>query len=101
MGVVNQAKGLQILDPTTKPEEVDAKMAPRFHSLDGRVLGILDNSKPNSDRILDAVVKLLEEKYNLAGIVRRRKSTAGRVITEELASELGRETQFVITGVGD
>ncbi|MFC1982274.1 hypothetical protein ACFLV5_00555 [Chloroflexota bacterium] len=76
-------------------------MAPMLPSLDGRVLGILDNSKPNSDRILDMVAKFLGDKYKLAGVVKRRKSGAGWGTPNELLDELAKESQFVITGVGD
>jgi hypothetical protein len=101
MAVDKLAKKLVVLDPTAEPEAVEASIAPRLPSLDGKVLGILDNAKPNSDRILDMVAKLLGNKYKLAAIVKRRKHSPSRGVPTELIDELSKECHFVVTGVGD
>ncbi len=67
MAVEGLAKKLVVLDPTGESEVVETAMASRLHSLDHKVLGILDNAKPNSNRILDMVAALLRDKYELAG----------------------------------
>lgn len=94
-------KKLLVLDPTTEPEKVEASMAPRLPGLDGKVLGLLDNSKPNSDRILDMVAGILGSRYKLAGVVKRRKPGPGRGAPKEMLDELASESNFVIAGVGD
>ncbi len=95
------ADKLVVLDPTCEPETEAAMTASRLASLDGKVVGLLDNAKPNSDRILDMVASLLGEKYRLAGIVRKRKRNASEPAKQELLEEMARECQYVITGVGD
>ena len=66
-----------------------------------KVLGILDNAKPNADRRLDMVAELIAKKYERAGVVKRRKPGASRGAPQEILDELARECDFVIVGVGD
>ncbi len=101
MAVKALVKELWILDPTTQPETVPARMAIRPDTLDGKVAGLLDNSKPNANKILDLVVKLVAKKYDLAGVVRRRKLTASKGAPQELLDEMAEECHFAIVGVGD
>ena len=101
MAVETLVKGLLVLDPTTQPEPAEATMAPRLDTLEGKVVGLLDNSKPNSDRILDLIGELLAKRYNLAGVVRRRKPNAGKGVPQEMANEMAEECDFAIVGVGD
>lgn len=101
MAVETIAKELLVLDPTTGPEPVQATMASRPATLDGKVLGLLDNGKPNSDKILDKVAELLAEKYKLAGVVKKRKLNATKEAPDEMLDEMAEECQFAIVGVGD
>ncbi len=48
-------------------------MAPRVRSLDGVVLGILNNSKPNSLPLQEYLVELLAKRYALSGGVAKQK----------------------------
>ena len=101
MTVAKVAEGLRVLDPTSEPEPEKAAMVSRLDTLDGKVLGVLDNSKPNADKVLDLVAKILENKCNLAGIIRKRKPTPSRGVPQEILEELVNNSDFVITGVGD
>ena len=101
MSIEASAKSLLVLDPTTDPEVVEVSTAVRPASLDGKILGVLDNAKPNSDRILHEVARLLGIKYKVVRVVERRKPNASRGAPKELLDELAREAQFVVTGVGD
>ena len=76
MSVETLVKGLLVLDPTTEPEPMQATIAIRPDTLDSKVVGLLDNAKPNSDRILDMVGELLSKKYHLARVVKVRKPSA-------------------------
>lgn len=101
MTVTKIAEGLRVLDPTSEPEAVKAAMTSRLDTLDGKVVGLLDNAKPNSDKVLDMVAEILAKKYKLAGIIRRRKPAPSRGVPPETLEELVKESDFVITGVGD
>ena len=90
-----------VLDPTTEPEPVKASMALRPDTLDGKVLGILDNGKPNAKRLLDLVGELVTERYNLAGVVKRQKLDATKEAPQEMLDEMAEECNIAIVGVGD
>ena len=101
MAIETLVKELWVLDPTTRPEPAEATMAPRLDTLEGKMVGLLDNGKPNSDRILNLVGEMLAKRYNLAGVVRRRKSNASKGVPQEIVDEMAEECDFAITGVGD
>jgi hypothetical protein len=96
-----ERKGLVVLDPTDESVAGQASLAPRPNSLEGKVIGLLDNSKLNSDRFLDMLVEELSERYKFAGMVRARKPSASRVVPEETLKELVDKCDVVITAVGD
>jgi hypothetical protein len=101
MVVETKVKGLWVLDPSTEPDPVEASMAPRLDTLDGKVVGTLDNTKPNADRLLDMVAGILSEKYQIAGVVKRRKPGPSGGAPPDILDELARECDFVIAGIGD
>lgn len=75
--------------------------APRFPDLDGKVVGLVENGKFNSDRLLDEIGELLGTRYTVKELVRDRKEYFGRPIPEDHARELAARCDVVITGVGD
>ena len=101
MSVEPLVKELWVLDPTTEPEPVQAAMALRLDTLDGKVLGILDNAKPNAGKILDMVGELVAKRYNLAGVVRKQKTRPSKGAPQEMLDEMAEECHFAIVGVGD
>ncbi len=101
MALGEQVKGLVVLDPTNSAEFTQASLAPRLASLDGKVVGFLDNSKLNADRFLSLLEQELSGRYQLAGVVRARKPSGSRVCPEETLSDLASRCDAVITAVGD
>lgn len=101
MVVEASVRELIVLDPTTSPVPVEVTMAPRPGTLDGKVMGLLDNAKSNAGRVLDLVGEIIATKYNLAGVVRKRKANASQGASEAMLDELAEECQFAIVGVGD
>ncbi len=91
-----------IVNPRESDAETHASLAPRrFRDLGGKTVGLLDSTKYNSDRILDALGELLMERYSLKGIVSDRKPYIDRPVPIEQAKELASLCDVVITAVGD
>ncbi|HKY07866.1 MAG TPA: hypothetical protein VJQ55_06480, partial [Candidatus Binatia bacterium] len=67
-----------VLSPEGKAKTSSARIAPvpKFTDLRGKVVGILDNSKPNADKLGERLAELLKENYGVAGVIARRKLTA-------------------------
>jgi hypothetical protein len=69
--------GIRLYDPTAEPRAVPAQLAPRLATLEGKRIGILDNSKANAGVLMLAVAKTLQERYGAGEIVKRNKPVAG------------------------
>jgi hypothetical protein len=93
---------MPILDPTGSSKEKRYNLAPRrFHTLNGARLGLLGNTKLNADAVLAAIGELLKERYTLASIIARTKSSFSRPAEDQIVNELVEQCDIVIAGVGD
>jgi len=92
---------IKILDPTIAPDLVESSMAERLRDLDGKVLGLLSNSKVNGDRLLDLVRDRLAARYRIERVVTMTKESASRVAEPAILDALARECDAVVTAVGD
>jgi hypothetical protein len=92
-----------VLSPEGKARTLAQRISalPRFSDLNGKVVGFLDNSKPNNDMLQSRFEELLKQNYNLAGVVKRRKLTAQQGASKAYLDELAAQTDFVISGLGD
>ena len=92
-----------VLSPEGKAKSSAAKIAPvaRFTSLQGKTIGVLDNSKPNADKLAERLAALLKERYGVAKVITRRKLTAQQGAPKQYIEELVAQTDFVLAGLGD
>ena len=92
-----------VLSPEGKAQTSAAKIAavPRFTSLQGKTIGVLDNSKPNADKLAERFAELLKEKYGVAKVVTRRKLTAQQGAPKQYLDELAAQADIVLSGLGD
>ncbi|MBT3350354.1 MAG: hypothetical protein HOC91_16245 [Nitrospinaceae bacterium] len=88
-----------IFDPTVKPKRRIDALAARPGSLEGKVVGLLDISKPKGDIFLDAVGILLKENYGVRETVYYKKPTHAKPAPEELAEEIARHCDAVVEGL--
>ncbi len=70
-------------------------------SLAGKVIGFIDNSKPNFNLLVDDLSELMVGKYGVAGVIKRRKRSASQGAAEAVMKELTEQCDAVITGSGD
>lgn len=93
---------LNILDPVAP-----AAIAGREHTfqpldtLKGKVVGFIDNSKPNFNYLVDDLAELLMARHGVAAVVRHRKLSASIPAPEEAILDVRRQCDLVITGSGD
>ena len=92
-----------VLSPEGKAKTSAAKIAPvaRFTSLQGKIMGVLDNSKPNADKLAERLAVLLQERYGVAKVITRRKLTAQQGAPKQYIEELAAQADFVLAGLGD
>lgn len=70
-------------------------------TLDGVVLGLLNNSKSNAALLLDLVAERLELRVRLGGIVRAEKQTPTNAAPDGVYGELERECGAVLFASAD
>jgi len=92
---------LVIFDPTVEPVSEGFSLAPRSESLQGKVVGLLDNGKYQSDKLLEKVGDFLLKEQGVLKLVLFKKPSAYRPAPTEQLEELMRECQLVIAGIGD
>ena len=73
--------------------------APRLNELKGKVIGFMQNGKPNADVLLSRLAHLMQKKYGLL----EARSRAKPRVTEpaEFIEELAKECQGVVNAIGD
>jgi hypothetical protein len=91
---------LRVLDPRQSPEGEALRMAPALASLDGAIVGFLDNAKIGTERFYDHLEEILRTRYGAREFIRRRKPDATRPATADLVGELS-GADAIISGLGD
>ena len=95
------ANTITLYDPTAPRREADSTDTHELlSSLAGKVVGFIDNAKPNFNHLADDLAALLVSNYGVAGVVRHRKRgqvPAGDAVIREIAEQC----DAVITGSGD
>jgi hypothetical protein len=92
---------LQIFDPRTEVKGRHIAYAPRPKSLAGLRVGLVDNTKHNSDQLLLRIAALLEREHGAKAHVIRRKHSAGAAPHAEIIAELKKDCDVIVAGVGD
>ncbi|HWP58033.1 MAG TPA: hypothetical protein VNL14_09115 [Candidatus Acidoferrales bacterium] len=93
-------KKLLMLDPRVPVDAGDRPLIAPLDSLEGRVIGILDNGQANSTPMFHELASLLRERYRPSDIVVRKKPTHMQGAPREMIEELARRSDAVITGLG-
>ena len=88
-----------LLDPTGERSPTARTLLPRPPSLAGRVVGLLDISKPRGDVALDRLAELLAAD----GVAVRRyaKPTFARTAPVDLRHEIAEQCEVVIEALAD
>jgi hypothetical protein len=91
-----------LADPTESFPAAAFSLAPRtVHDLRGKTVGLLVNTKYNSDTLLDCIGALLHDRHGVAGLVRESKPSFARPLPDELAASLAARCDVVVTAIGD
>ena len=70
-------------------------------ALEGKVIGFLDNAKPNFNLLVEDLSHLLVQNYGVKSVIARRKRSAAQGAPEAIVSELVDRADAVIAGSGD
>ena len=92
---------MRLFDPTSAPREREITLAPRPRALRGLRVGLVENTKFNSDVILAKLGERLARQHGMTLSRMIRKRSPSHAVAEEAADELRRISDFVVSGVGD
>ena len=92
---------IEIYDPTYEPPAQGVAWSARPAGLQGLRIGLIDNTKVNSDKLLLRVAELLEQEHGARSHVIRRKKNAAVSASAELVAEYRAQCDVVVAGIGD
>jgi hypothetical protein len=92
---------MELLDPTTEAAAQTIAYAPRPGALDGLRVGLIENTKYNSDRLLQKIGQILKAEYGVAETRMFRKHNSSVPAHEEIIAELKATCDVMVAGVGD
>ena len=75
---------LRVVDPTLNAEGEPGRAAPALASLDGAVVGLLDNAKIGTERFYDHLAAILKKEYGVREFIRRRKPDTTRPVPRDM-----------------
>lgn len=92
---------LPIFDPTAEPKKLSVHFVDRPTSLKDLHIGLVENRKFNSDKLLLKIAAILEKEYGAKSHIIRSKQAASLPVSEDLIRELGAKCDVIIAGIGD
>jgi hypothetical protein len=92
---------LKIFDPTVEPVSEGFSLTARPIDLEGKVVGLLDNGKYNSDKLLEKVGDRLMKEYGVRKMILIKKPSSSRPVSGEQIEEFIKDCQLAIAGIGD
>ena len=91
---------LRILDPRLAADGEAMRMAPALPSLDGAVVGMIDNAKIGTERFFDFVEQILRKQYGVREFIRRRKPDSSRPVPPKMLAEMS-GADAMLSAIGD
>ncbi|MBF0277537.1 MAG: hypothetical protein HQM13_07100 [SAR324 cluster bacterium] len=91
-----------LFDPTGNSAEHETiTYAPRPQKLKNLKVGLVDNTKFNSDTLLVKIAQRMEQQYGVKTVQMSRKKSAAHHVEESDVQEFKKKADFVIAGIGD
>lgn len=90
-----------LYDPTAPKPEKATHVRRKLDGLSGKVVGFIDNAKPNFNLLVDDLAELLVARHGVKAVVKLGKRAASMSASEQVYRELAEQCDLVITGSGD
>ena len=91
----------KLYDPTAAPTAQKTPLAQRVPDLNGKVIGMLDISKPKGIYFLDRLAERIRADFQPRDIIRVMKPTFTRPAPEEVRKGLEQKCDIVIEALAD
>lgn len=94
------ARRYDLVLPVDRGAELRKRLAARTEGLDGKRLGVLNNSKGNADLLLGRIAQRLRERYRLDEVLSVAKPIFSRTAPSDQLEQLKR-CDVVVTAIAD
>ena len=91
----------ELLDPTLESPAQPIAYAARPKDLQGKHVGLIENTKFNSDRLLQKIGDILKAEYGVAETRMWRKDNSSVPANARIIGELTKACEVMVAGVGD
>jgi len=92
---------ITVLDPTATSKRKGIQMAVRLDRLEGKVLGLIWNSKPGGDVLLKRFAEPLNKRFHFSDILWHKKQSASLGLDEDSLNEFSMKCDLVIVAMAD
>ena len=98
---MTQQNEIVTLDPRGTSTHENTGIAPRPGSLDGLVIGLLSNNKPNSELLLRDVAELVGRQYVVKDVIEANKGSHRIPAPAEMIADIADRCDVVITATAE
>lgn len=92
---------LEICDPRAPLSRGEGLLPTALDGLAGKVVGFIDNTKPNFNYLVDDLADVLMRQYGVRAVLKRGKRLQSIPAPEPVIDELVAACDLVVTGSGD
>ena len=97
----DETRTILILDPCPEETPEELGVSAQLPSLQGKVIGLLENRKQHADIFLQELQKVLEQDYGAEKVVYATKFTFSAACADDTIESLVEECDAVIHGIAD
>ena len=91
---------LRVLDPRLNSEGEALRLAPPLKSLEGAVIGMIDNAKVGTKKLFDDIADILRNEHGAREFLRVRKPDASKPVPPEMLASLS-GADAILSATGD
>ena len=91
---------IKFLDPRVTVNPKDRPLVSGLDSLEGKIVGIIDNGQANSTAMFQELAQLMQEKFYIKEVLFRTKPTHMQGAPKPIMEEILNRCDAVITGLG-
>lgn len=91
---------IKFLDPRVTLDPKGRPLVPGLDTLEGRVIGIIDNGQANSTAMFQELAQLIGEKFHTKEVLFKTKPTHMQGAPKPIMEEILNRCDAVITGLG-
>ncbi len=91
---------IRVLDPRLSAEGEALRLAPPLPSLEGAIVGMIDNAKIGTERLFDHVADILRERHGVREFLRVRKPDASKPVPPAMLASIA-SADAIVSATGD